>query len=782
MINDKHWVSSIRNCFSLRCLIYFLVLNHPSFATPAKKQDWQGLYFGTTAGTIFSSFKTNTSTMQGSLFTQEDAVLVNSAGEQSMKTTGFLAGITSGYNWQLHSVLFGIEGDLQSLSTNGITYSDAIAYQGNSAQFVLTSYVENNWLFTARPRLGFITNSGLLYATTGLALAYLNSDFLFSNNNAEFKSQRIRQVQPGFVAGAGVEASITNHVRFKTEYLFATFPTANGSSMSQTKPQTFINSARIQSQALRLGLNYHPDEQIATPWLKSLHFDSNQWQNSIGTRVFFSTGTLGAPQPLLNTSYNGDVLASRLTFSGLSTTSAEVFAHVEHSSGLFAKGYLAAGTISNGQLNDEDFPAGANVYSNTLSTAQGNLSYANADLGYYFLNQAPGKVGAFVGYHYYAQDIKIYNCQQLAGSSTCVPTSFLRNYLVLSENDQFNSLRLGLASEFNLTSHWSLTSEAAYLPWVNFSGTDMHNARELIGPESAQHGDGTMLETILNYQLNDDWRMGLGGRYWAWNMRDGQVIFDFLGENNTPIVEPARYHATRYGGFLQINYQNAAPKSDITEFIPNWKGLYLDASLGGAWNNGYWSDPFASTVDRSGYLNVAGFGNLIRSSGPTAGIGLHANGQNRHLIFGFGAQINAADLRGENTLFSGIGGINGQKKSDYILTMMGRLGTSIERSILYVQAGPAMLHTQYELLANTDLISLGVESVTLSTWGWTSGIGVEYALSNAWSTQVEYDYFNFACQGLSFPNIEMINTQSISEHQTMGTVKLGVNYKLNALG
>ncbi len=743
-------------------------------ATTPSFYDWTGFYFGIKTGASFSQFATNTSTQAGSALTMQQASLVNAIGQEHSDTAGFLAGIEGGYNWQFKQFLLGVETDLQSLSTNGLKYS--LIPLDPTKQLVLTNYVDNNWLFTLRPRFGLITNNWLFYATSGLSLAFLRGDFLFTSNLGSFESQKLQRVKPGYAVGAGVETSLTPHVSLKTEYLFQDYNNTNASIMRESD-QNFSNKMNMQSNSISLGVNYHIDDQLPNPLLTSTSFDINQWKTEIGTRLFFSSGLVGAPQPLLNSTSTGNILASRLTFSGLSATSEEIFARIDHSSGLFTKGYLGAGTISNGQLNDEDFPA-LDVYSNTLSNAWGNLSYATIDIGYTFLKNLLGSTGAFIGYNYYAQNINTSNCYQLAGDVVCVPSSELANFLALSEDDQFNSMRLGVTSEFKIAKKISVTSEAAYLPFIKFHGLDMHNARQLVGPEGANQGDGAMLEAILNYQLNDSWSMGLGGRYWTWNMHNGYIIFDFLGESNST-EEPGRFNAERYGVFLQVNYHNKQLNELQKENdLINWKGFFIGGSLGGSWSKSYWSDPFNSSIGVPGYVNVAGFGDQIHTSGPLGGLELQLNWQTGHLVYGVGASISGSDIRGTNTVFSGLGGVNGQEKINYIDLIIGRLGTTIDRALFYLNGGGAALNTQYGILSNTGALSLGAESQTSTTWGWVGGAGIAYALSNSWSTNIEYDYINIPNHLISLPSVALINEQQISEHQTINLFKVGIHYRL----
>lgn len=56
--------------------------------------------------------------------------------------------------------------------------------------------------------------------------------------------------------------------------------------------------------------------------------------------------------------------------------------------------------------------------------------------------------------------------------------------------------------------------------------------------------------------------------------------------------------------------------------------------------------------------------------------------------------------------------------------------------------------------------------------------GIDYALTDQWTTNVEYDYIRTPHTTVSFPEISVINNQSYSVTQTMSMVKVGLNYKL----
>ena len=262
-------------------------------------------------------------------------------------------------------------------------------------------------------------------------------------------------------------------------------------------------------------------------------------------------------------------------------------------------------------------------------------------------------------------------------------------------------------------------------------------------------------------------------------MRSGSVLFDFLGNSEEDITEPARFNTTRYGGFLQVNYRHRDLASlDLNHNARDWRGIFIGGNLGGAWGSNAWSDPFGATEGADGFVNVAGFGDKISSSGPMGGDNLNINWQTDEWVYGMSGTVSASDIRGENTLFSGLGGINGQSKINYLGTVVGRLGHVLNDSPIYVNAGTAVLNTQYTLNANTSAVILGDASQSLSTWGWSIGAGLEYAFNHRWSSSVEYDYIGMPKQTIAFPTIQLINEQNMTVNQSVNLVKVSVNYNL----
>ena len=81
-------------------------------------------------------------------------------GSNSFDTSGGVVGGTLGYNWQMNQVVFGLEGDL-----------DWSNIRGSTAAVPCTTSCEtrNDWLGTARGRIGYAFDRWMPYVTGGLA-------------------------------------------------------------------------------------------------------------------------------------------------------------------------------------------------------------------------------------------------------------------------------------------------------------------------------------------------------------------------------------------------------------------------------------------------------------------------------------------------------------------------------------------------------------------------------------------------------------------------------------
>ena len=145
---------------------------------------------------------------------------------------GGLLGVTAGYNWQMNQVVFGIEGDI---NWSGISGSGPCGAGTRCT-------VDNNWLGTARGRLGWAAGQFMPYVTGGLAFG--DVDVRRTGGFGRADSNEV-----GWTLGAGVEAALWGPVSAKIEYLYVDL---GGPSV----PGPGGGSADFQTSIIRAGLNY----------------------------------------------------------------------------------------------------------------------------------------------------------------------------------------------------------------------------------------------------------------------------------------------------------------------------------------------------------------------------------------------------------------------------------------------------------------------------------------------------------------------------------------------
>ncbi len=204
---------------------------------------WQGLYAGVSGG--IGSFNGRATDWDRGAFSDPD-------GDIDQRGFAGIAGAQAGYNHQHGGLVFGLEGDV---SWTGFS-EDRTFLDGTT----LDSYVKSNmdWLATVRGRIGVANDQAMAYVTGGLALAGVEH---CANNepSAPCSIDNDENIawsgtQPGLVAGAGVEARLSDRWSFKSEYLYLV--TADQNIVYDTANDRDIDFG-FDAHLFRAGLNYH---------------------------------------------------------------------------------------------------------------------------------------------------------------------------------------------------------------------------------------------------------------------------------------------------------------------------------------------------------------------------------------------------------------------------------------------------------------------------------------------------------------------------------------------
>lgn len=238
---------------------------------PVAPPQWTGFYIGVNVGGVWGNFDPRTSTVFSPVgyFDPPNVPAINAAGQQSIKPSGFVGGAQAGYNWQAGSFLLGGELDIQSFHLSGSASTNAVYPSVAPANFTINSSASTDWLFTARPRVGFVSDGWLLYATGGLAVTELHGNFSFTDSFAPpdmfAEAASISKTKVGYAVGAGVETRLWQGWSLKAEYLFVSFGSESVTALGTTpftigfgsNNNPFTHSIDLKANIVRLGLNYH---------------------------------------------------------------------------------------------------------------------------------------------------------------------------------------------------------------------------------------------------------------------------------------------------------------------------------------------------------------------------------------------------------------------------------------------------------------------------------------------------------------------------------------------
>ena len=235
--------------------------------------DWSGLYGGIHGGG--GAFTGTAMDWDNGVFghpedfSQRQNTSFQAEGDFDLNGFAKLVGGQVGYNHQTGHVIWGLEGDMAWTGFN----EGRVFKRGDN-------YVkaQMDWLATLRGRLGLATGNGMAYVTGGLAMARVGHcankyedgkdttgiDYELSPCSNEDVGNTGQQnvieniawdgVQPGLVAGVGVEARISEHLSLKGEYLYLHLADKNLVYNSTNDADIdFGHNAHL----FRLGLNVH---------------------------------------------------------------------------------------------------------------------------------------------------------------------------------------------------------------------------------------------------------------------------------------------------------------------------------------------------------------------------------------------------------------------------------------------------------------------------------------------------------------------------------------------
>ena len=530
------------------CILFAIAVSLAASRAAAEdpvRFDWRGAYIGAHTGGALA------------LVDVGDPFGPSVFGD-TVRTPGALIGGQLGYNWQRGALVYGLEADLSSADLDGT--NTCFAYSGLFISSNCAAHI--NAMGTVAGRLGWTLpwdDRTLVYGKAGLALARTEVDALPSGGGG-LPGIQDSGWRWGWMLGAGAERAILPRWTVKAEYAFMSFDnasfTAPASVVGELLTPTSAAGTHVSQDIhqFKIGLNYKLDGGNVSAAESARQFAgesgwANGTQYKAGVRYVHGWARFQKDLGIMGLGVASP--ASRLTYESPSLDGAEGFARIDTSSGLMVKGLVGRAT-GGGHMNDEDWGLPFAVfipYSNTISSVDDRITYWTVDVGFSRWRGPTYTVAPFVGYSQFRQDMKGLGCTQIANPASDCNPAIPTNVLAITEDDTWHAVRLGVAVDVTLAPRLTLSGEAAYLPYVRFSGSDDHVLRELVSPESG-NGVGVQLEATLSYAQTDAFSLGVGGRYWSMRTTSGDV--NFGGEG---VIVPMRYAAEQAQVLVQGTYK-----------------------------------------------------------------------------------------------------------------------------------------------------------------------------------------------------------------------------------
>lgn len=206
--------------------------------------NWTGFYIGGSAGGHWA----------------KDDVTIGSIGTNgsisstSLEPRGFIAGLQTGYNWQVGNVVVGIELDGNWLDGSVSRSVSALGAPFNAAD-TINQTTKPEFLTTVRPRIGLAFDRLLVYATGGLAFGTIKTTDAFSPaaGPAVFSTTHDKTLT-GETIGGGLEYAFLDNWTAKVEYLYTSF--GGFDTVIPRSSNAITVHHNYSDNIVRVGLNY----------------------------------------------------------------------------------------------------------------------------------------------------------------------------------------------------------------------------------------------------------------------------------------------------------------------------------------------------------------------------------------------------------------------------------------------------------------------------------------------------------------------------------------------
>lgn len=495
--------------------------------------NWEGFFVGGSVGGAFGDSKWGAASGIQATRNQMPG---------SVEIRGVNFGGQAGYNWQYGPMVIGGEVSARSGALSGyVNTAKSDATTGNYQ----VGKAETNMLLNASVRFGYAAGLNLYLMRAGASA--LNVKYTNDINAIDTTGAKKSGTVYGPSVGLGLERDLGAGFSARVQYDYMRF--AN-------KGYAFVDST-AQRSTVSIGQNLH----LVTAGI-DYRFGAVGDLNGVASPTINQeiTGEIGARGLQSKNDYSKHFYNpttksqkdAQLDFKDQSFNGFEVFAFLEHDTGVFLKGNLGFGQQSgSGKMRNQDHPPQWTPYSDIRSTTkESRRMTATADVGYQLWRTQNYKVGAFIGVGSINDRVNAYGCHQVATSTACTPTQ-PDTLIYVTDDHSWHATRLGLRGEATFFDRLRIVGDAVWNPRFTLTSRDNHWLNDapwdiLRGKGSGNNG--MQGEVVVNYDITQSLSAGVGGRYTKMTLRKGEA--------NLPLGQaPARYEYSDTTGFLQLSYR-----------------------------------------------------------------------------------------------------------------------------------------------------------------------------------------------------------------------------------
>ncbi|MCB1388287.1 MAG: porin family protein [Rhodobacteraceae bacterium] len=202
----------------------------------------------------------------------------------------------------------------------------------------------------------------------------------------------------------------------------------------------------------------------------------------------------------------------------------------------------------------------------------------------------------------------------------------------------------------------------------------------------------------------------------------------------------------------------APPPPYIAPVVPttfDWSGGYIGLRLGAPLGENTWAE-----------RSIGAESTPDRWSGTLWGLSAGYDRQSGSMVYGAALDYTGGEIVGASTTSASFGCAGAcETHVENTLAIRGRVGRAFDRTLVYATAGFA---TGNATARNPGGLPLGSDRLN----GWTAGLGVEHALSDRFSINLEYLFTDLG--RLEIPASCTVNCYS---DVSFGTIRLGANFR-----